>query len=140
MGPILSMTYGLAVMKKHIVIRGIRNEVVGVLISLSVGFIMGLVSSHVYGPNYRSGEMKSRGQDTGLLLGIVIAAPSAVAVVLAVSKGGFNAIVGTAISVSLLPPIVNCGLCLGFSLVFVFQEDHIHDAVTLFNTGMVLTY
>jgi hypothetical protein len=30
---------------------------------------------------------------------------------------GFNAIVGTAISASLLPPIVNSGLCLGFGLM-----------------------
>jgi hypothetical protein len=41
-----------------------------------------------------------------------------VAVILAVSKGGFNAIVGTAISASLLPPIVNSGLCLALGIQF----------------------
>ena len=53
-----------------------------------------------------------------LVMGFVVAAPSGVAVILAVSKGGFNAIVGTAISASLLPPIVNSGLCLALGIQF----------------------
>ena len=65
MGPILSMTYGLAVMKKNIVLRGMRNEVVGVLISLMVGFAIGLASSRIYGSEYRSSEMVSRGNYLG---------------------------------------------------------------------------
>ena len=48
-----------------------------------------------------------------------MAAASGVAVILAVSKGGFNAIVGTAISASLLPPIVNSGLCLALGIQFM---------------------
>jgi hypothetical protein len=51
-------------------------------------------------------------------MGFIVAAPSGVAVILAVSKGGFNAIVGTAISASLLPPIVNSGLCLALGIQF----------------------
>jgi uncharacterized membrane protein len=137
MGPILSMTYGLAVMKYDIVVRGMRNEIVGVFISLIVGFLMGLSSCQIYGSGYRSSEMMSRGQYSGLLVGLLIAAPSAIAVVLAVSKGGFNAIVGTAISVSLLPPVVNCGLCMGFALVIYSQHGDTHDATVFFNTGMV---
>jgi hypothetical protein len=61
MGPILSMTYGFAVSKYGIIIRGIRNETVGVFISLFVGFFMGVCAANVYGHGYRSDEMKSRG-------------------------------------------------------------------------------
>ena len=137
MGPILSMTYGVSVHKTDIILRGMRNEIVGVLISLLVGLVMGIVSAFVYGSDFRSHEMISRGNISGLLLGLVIAAASAVAIVLAVSKGGFNAIVGTAISASLLPPVVNCGLCMGFTLVITLTRAEQSDAIVFFNTGLV---
>lgn len=131
------MTYGLAVVKTDIVARGMRNEIVGILITFFVGFVMGLCAVHIYGSGYRSSEMISRGKMSGLLVGLVIAAPSAVAVVLAVSKGGFNAIVGTAISVSLLPPVVNCGICMGFCIVIYAENGDTHDASVFLNTGLV---
>lgn len=137
MGPILSITYGWAVMKKSIVLRGLRNEIVGIVISFLTGFIMGLASSMIYGPSYRSVEMMNRGKLSGILIGLVIAAPSGVAVVLAIAKGGFNVIVGTAISVSLLPPVVNCGVCMGFALVFSMHHDNWSDSAIYFNTGLV---
>ncbi len=121
MGPILSMTFGLATNKTDIVSRGLRNEGYGVAISLVVGLIMGLCASQLYDPDFHSTEMVSRGQLSSLILGFFVAAPSGVGIILAVSKGGFNAIVGTAISASLLPPVVNSGLCLGLGLVRSFN-------------------
>lgn len=117
MGPILSMTFGLAIKNRDIVYRGLRNEAWGVFLSMLTGFLLGIFSSFVYNPEFRSHEMISRGTVSNLTLGLLVAAPSGMGVVLAVSKGGFNAIVGTAISASLLPPIVNSGLCLGFGLM-----------------------
>jgi hypothetical protein len=76
----------------------------------------------------------------GLVLGLVIAAPSAMAVVLAVAKGGFNAIVGTAISVSLLPPVVNCGLCFGMATVYSFSEVASHDTAYYIRIGLVSAF
>ena len=64
MGPILSMTYGFAVSKHDIIIRGIRNETVGVFISLLVGFVLGVCAANIYGHDYRSDEMRSRGDGT----------------------------------------------------------------------------
>lgn len=55
---------------------------------------------------------------SGLAYGFIVAFASGIAVVVAISMGGVNAIVGTAISASLLPPIVNAGLCLAMSLKF----------------------
>lgn len=59
-----------------------------------------------------------------LALGSIVAFGSGVAVVLAISMGGVNAIVGTAISASLLPPIVNCGLCLALAIQFHHRDDN----------------
>ena len=61
MGPILSMTFGLSTMKMNIVMRGFRNEMCGILVSLLVGFFMGIIASQVYDPDFRSHEMMSRG-------------------------------------------------------------------------------
>lgn len=62
MGPILSMTFGLATNKYEIVRRGLRNEMYGIVISLIVGLTMGLCASQLYSPNYVSEEMESRGK------------------------------------------------------------------------------
>lgn len=50
------------------------------------------------------------------------------AVVVAISMGGLNAIVGTAISASLLPPIVNAGLCLAMAIKFSLANKSYDDA------------
>jgi uncharacterized membrane protein len=72
-----------------------------------------------------------------LNLGLIVAGPSGMGIILAVSKGGFNAIVGTAISASLLPPVVNCGICLGLGLVHWTVEANRHDARTFIHVGGV---
>lgn len=53
---------------------------------------------------------------------------SGIAVVVAISMGGVNAIVGTAISASLLPPIVNCGICLAMSLKIRMANERVKDS------------
>ena len=72
-----------------------------------------------------------------LNLGLIVAGPSGMGIVLAVSKGGFNAIVGTAISASLLPPVVNCGLCIGLGFVHWMDDDNQHNAHRFMNVGGV---
>ena len=57
MGPILSMTFGLATTNYDIVYRGLRNETWGVFISLMTGFMLGICSSFVYNPEFHSHEM-----------------------------------------------------------------------------------
>ncbi len=64
---------------------------------------------------------------SGLILGLIVAVASGIAVVLGISKGGVSAIVGVAISASLLPPIVNSGLCLSFALYIFCCHGATHD-------------
>ena len=74
-------------------------------------------------------------------MGVIIAAPSAMAVIVAVAKGGFNAIVGTAISVSLLPPVVNCGVCFGMGIVSLLSDKISHNpGGHYFHVGLVISW
>jgi hypothetical protein len=75
---------------------------------------------------------------SSLTLGFIVAAPSGVCAILGVSRGGLNAIIGTAISASLLPPVVNCGVCLGLGTVhYMSGGSGIEDAGRMFSLGMV---
>lgn len=128
MGPILSITFGCAVHDFEYIQRGMRNEIIGILISLVTGFVIGIAGGFIYDPSYRSSEMVGRGQGINLVGGFVVAFASGVAVIVAVTMGGVNAIVGTAISASLLPPIVNAGVCWAMSFIYSFMENTGHDS------------
>ena len=62
MGPILSITFGLSTLKWDIVKRGLRNELLGVLITFCVGVLVGGCAFPYYGAHFRSLEMTSRGK------------------------------------------------------------------------------
>ena len=67
-----------------------------------------------------SSEMIERGTPGGLVMGLAIAVPSGFGVTLAVTTaGGINALVGVAISASLVPPIVNAGICTVTGIYFM---------------------
>lgn len=72
-----------------------------------------------------------------LILGLVVAAPSGMGVILGTAKGGFSAMVGTAISASLLPPLVNCGIALTISFLNWNSYGSEHDTILFRNTGLV---
>jgi len=58
---------------------------------------------------------------TILAVGVAVAAPSGAGVALSVTSGGVNALIGVAISASLLPPACNTGAFLfTVSLLFLF--------------------
>jgi uncharacterized hydrophobic protein (TIGR00271 family) len=128
MGPILGITFGIAARIPALCYRGIRNEAVGFAICFLVGFIGGFCIAPFYNNGgveegwasgtLRSDEIESRGSWWGLVLGIFVAAPSGMAMVLVTTGGGINALVGVAISASLLPPIVNVGLCLALGIFY----------------------
>lgn len=149
MSPILAITFGLAVGHAGLTRRGLRNELVGVAVSLGVGLCVGSALAPVFGPHafnkgvldphrsvdgeswaalgvnvswpyvLESTQIRSRGSASSLVSGTLVAVPSGFAVVLAITGGSTNALVGVAIAAALLPPIVNAGLC--FSLAFWWQ-------------------
>mmetsp|Transcript_34335 Transcript_34335/g.67625 ORF Transcript_34335/g.67625 Transcript_34335/m.67625 type:complete len:250 (+) Transcript_34335:177-926(+) len=64
-------------------------------------------------------EMSGRGTRWNLVVGVMIAIPSGVGVALGkieTKGGGISSLIGVAISASLLPPAVNCGVLWAYSL------------------------
>ena len=61
-------------------------------------------------------EMASRGHEPGLASGAFIAAVSGVGVALSVLGEYLSTVIGVAISASLLPPAVNCGMLMALTL------------------------
>lgn len=67
--------------------------------------------------NWPNQEMSSRGDLQGIIVGILIAIPSGAGVALSILGNNTASLVGVAISASLLPPIVNSGLNIGYFFV-----------------------
>jgi len=81
--------------------------------------------AELYGcPQWPTNEMLSRGEARALWVGILIAVPSGAGVALSVLGGNAGSLVGVAISASLLPPAVNCGIFWAISLcISILGED-----------------
>lgn len=67
--------------------------------------------------DWPAAEMVSRGETTVLAAGVLIALPSGMATALSTLGKNSSGLVGVAISLSLLPPAVNAGLCWMFALL-----------------------
>ena len=81
---------------------------------------------------FPTSEMLSRGELRSLWVGILIAVPSGAGVALSVLGGNAGSLVGVAISASLLPPAVNCGLFWAISLVESIGSN-VNSNYTAFN-------
>ena len=120
MGPILAGVFGAVISDKSLLKRGIYLELLSLAGCILVGFIYGLIfcpwidtyGTGVQNDNYLwpTDEMISRGLPRSLYVGLLIAIPSGAGVALSVLGGNAGSMVGVAISASLLPPAVNCGL------------------------------
>lgn len=134
MGPILAGTFGTVIHDRKLQLMGVRNELVGLSLTILVGYIIGLiigsVDGYYGGDQWPTQEMMSR-YDTaykylthlvyfqwkndflyrGLLrslwVGILIALPSGAGIALGLLGDNSGSLIGVAISASLLPPAVN---------------------------------
>lgn len=137
MGPILSITFGLAVADRRTIKKGLRNLIYGVGIAFVLGMAIGLIAALIYDPDFRSAEMEQRGRGRNLIFGFIAAVGAGIAVVIAMTSGGANAVVGSAISASLLPPIVNSGMCFVMALKYKYSNGATHDATHFATVGGV---
>ena len=123
MGPILAGIFGGAVNDSRLSWVGVRHEVYALMICILLGVVLGLLIVpwiSLYGDDkfqFPTAEMISRGELRCLWVGVLIAVPSGAGVALSVLGGNAGSLVGVAISASLLPPAVNCGLFWALSLV-----------------------
>ncbi|CAF1032963.1 unnamed protein product [Adineta ricciae] len=122
MNPILGVVFGLSVREHSLWRRGLRNELIGLIICISCGFILGLFTTFAEtkwgsSTSFPTAEMRSRGDIKRLWVGVLIALPSGAGVALSVLGGNTGSLVGVAISASLLPPAVNCGLLFAYTIL-----------------------
>lgn len=102
---------------------GIVNELIGIIITILVGFVFGLIVCIVdYGfEDGLTNEMLSRCEMHSFYVGVCIAIASGAAVAISILGENIGSLVGVAISASLLPPAVNTvfdGNYIGFFFVY----------------------
>ncbi|XP_035445413.2 uncharacterized protein LOC118272825 [Spodoptera frugiperda] len=114
MGPVMSITFGTIISDRSLIRSGFESLVLGMFLSLLFGFIFGLILGSTEMPwgfgDWPTEEMKGRGNVRSLWMGVLWALTSGTGVALALLQGSAGPLIGIAISASLLPPVVNCGL------------------------------
>eukprot|EP00486_Rosalina_sp_Unknown_P015472 CAMPEP_0201595676 /NCGR_PEP_ID=MMETSP0190_2-20130828/192602_1 /ASSEMBLY_ACC=CAM_ASM_000263 /TAXON_ID=37353 /ORGANISM="Rosalina sp." /LENGTH=488 /DNA_ID=CAMNT_0048055747 /DNA_START=1419 /DNA_END=2885 /DNA_ORIENTATION=- len=145
MGPVLALTFGWTLKDWNMFKMGLKNECVSLFVCVAVGFVTGYIWFAVSAPEDDDGnliwptdEMKSRGHVPGLASGAFIAAVSGVGVALSVLGEYLSTVIGVAISASLLPPAVNCGMLMALTLYGELgpHDMHIDGKDTLHQAGI----
>ncbi|XP_067124246.1 uncharacterized protein [Centruroides vittatus] len=143
MGPIMAITFGAVIRDKSLVVTGIKTELLGLSLCLCSGFTFGLIFGN-FADNWGSpgpwptSEMAGRGMTRSLWIGVLVALPSGAGVALSVLGGNSSSLVGVAISASLLPPTVNCGLLWGLSFIKTMKSLR-EETITFFANGFNIT-
>jgi len=123
----MALTFGTAISDRSLQWVGVKGVLWGGFISLIFGFIFGLLlgtTDHPWGyGNWPTDEMLGRGNYRSLWIGVLWALPSGTGVALALLQGSAGPLIGVAISASLLPPIVNCGILWGLTLCKIGYGD-----------------
>ena len=113
MGPVIGMSYGVIIWDVPLIKRSALIESVSIFLCLVLGAVVGLCTLWTdLAESWPTSEMKSRGTRETFLCGIPIAFFSGLGVAMSVLDDQTGSLVGVAISASLLPPAVNCGMLL----------------------------
>uniref|UniRef100_A0A1I8MZI5 DUF389 domain-containing protein n=1 Tax=Musca domestica TaxID=7370 RepID=A0A1I8MZI5_MUSDO len=114
MGPVMSITFGTIIADRELIRVGFISLALGMFISCLFGFIFGLILGTTEMPwgsgDWPTEEMRGRGNVRSLWMGVLWALTSGTGVAVALLQGSAGPLIGVAISASLLPPVVNCGL------------------------------
>uniref|UniRef100_A0A182REY6 DUF389 domain-containing protein n=1 Tax=Anopheles funestus TaxID=62324 RepID=A0A182REY6_ANOFN len=130
MGPVMSITFGTIIADRELVKVGFTALALGIFISILFGFIFGLILGTTDMPwgfgDFPTEEMKGRGNARSLWMGILWALTSGSGVAVALLQGSAGPLIGVAISASLLPPVVNCGMFWALACIWlIYKEDDI---------------
>lgn len=126
MGPILAMTFGYRIADWKLFKTGFISEFKMATAAFATGFFLGLVLGNI-GSSYGWPDPHFITQDSGqqayiLVISIVVSAAAGTVLGISLTSTGGNALVGTAISAGLLPPIVEAGMLCSFSMAFASKE------------------
>ncbi|KAM3181550.1 hypothetical protein ACTXT7_014147 [Hymenolepis weldensis] len=135
--PIMCIIFGLSLREKRMTIKGFRNTSVSLVICIIVGILFGIPAHFIsmfqdvapYPTQEMSGSKiccpeqsrdlkynvkiyqkntKHLGEAKALIASVIVAVASGVSVSFAILSNSLAAMIGNAISLSLLPPSVNC--------------------------------
>lgn len=118
MGPLLGFTLGVIIKDKFLIRTSLKTELFDVLTIFIVSFIIGLIMGN-YQDNFDwpTEEMIIRGRAKDIIIGLLLAIPSGMAVGLSATTGGINNFVGVAVAASLVPVLANSGLLLAHGML-----------------------
>ncbi|MBN1328826.1 MAG: TIGR00341 family protein [Candidatus Heimdallarchaeota archaeon] len=128
MGPIVALAFGAVTSSRKILKEGFFAEGLGVLISIFIGFIIGLFYN--YSLNIPSTFIIARGEPN--LVDLIVAIVSGLTVGICFVSGTSLALVGVAVAAALLPVTVNIGIALG-----MFEWRIALGSLVLFVTNVV---
>jgi uncharacterized hydrophobic protein (TIGR00271 family) len=112
MAPILCVAFGISVLNRKMIKRGMLLQLYGFLIALGIGLVLGY-GHQVFGlSDDPTREMLLRYYPG--ILDFIIALAAGIAVGFSLTNVMESSIVGIAIAASLLPPVVNVGLAIGY--------------------------
>ncbi|XP_029175049.1 uncharacterized protein LOC114943572 isoform X2 [Nylanderia fulva] len=149
MGPVMSLTFGTIIADRDLQVVGLKSLMLGIFLSILFGFIFGLILGTTEMPwgynDWPTEEMKGRGNYRSLWMGVLWALPSGTGVAVALMQGSNGPLIGVAISASLLPPVVNCGLFWALGCIWLIYRPikmpHIKgESYTDFNSSYTYIY
>ncbi|CAO1377115.1 unnamed protein product [Diamesa tonsa] len=127
MGPVMSITFGAIISDRELIKVGFISLALGMFISILFGFVFGLILGTTEMPwgsgDFPTEEMKGRGNARSLWMGVLWALTSGSGVAVALLQGSAGPLIGVAISASLLPPVVNCGLFWALACIWLIYDD-----------------
>ncbi|XP_030376662.1 uncharacterized protein LOC115625666 [Scaptodrosophila lebanonensis] len=128
MGPVMSITFGAIISDRELMRVGFISLALGMFISCLFGFIFGLIlgtTEMPWGQNadWPTEEMRGRGNVRALWMGVLWALTSGTGVAVALLQGSAGPLIGVAISASLLPPVVNCGLFWSLACIWLIYPE-----------------
>jgi uncharacterized membrane protein len=97
-GPILGITLGTACRDWSITVKALRNELIGVFLTLFFGIVTGLIMAAFKSEPWETDQMMMRGTVGGLAPGVLIAVPCGVALAFSVTSADGTILVGVAIA------------------------------------------
>ncbi|EFN63441.1 Uncharacterized protein MJ1221 [Camponotus floridanus] len=149
MGPVMSLTFGTIIADRNLQMVGLKSLMLGIFLSILFGFIFGLILGTTEMPwgynDWPTDEMKGRGNYRSLWMGVLWALPSGTGVAVALLQGSNGPLIGVAISASLLPPVVNCGLFWALGCIWLIYRPvkipHMKgESYTDFNSSYTYIY
>ena len=114
MNPILCVAFGIVVVNKKMITRGFLFQLFGFLIALMLGLFLGYFRGLFGIGDEPTQEMLLRYYPG--FLDFIIALCAGIAVGFSLTNVMESSLVGVAIAASLMPPVVNIGLAIGFGL------------------------